>query len=260
MSAVASVARREILDGAGVVLELGPAPANILDRAAMTALGEELKTVAGQAGVKFVVLTGSGEHFSYGASVPEHLPGEVDAMLPEFHALIGQMNELPLPPLVAAVRGRCLGGGFELALACDVIIAAPDAQMGCPEVRLGVFPPAGAALLPLRVPAGRAAVMLQTGSLISGAEAATMGLVDLAVPEGDLLEGVGEWAKATLEPLSGAAVRYARRATRWPWRDACSRVLPELEQVYLKELMATEDAVEGLQAFLGKRNPEWKHR
>ena len=260
MSAVAPVARRELLDGAGAVLELGPAPGNILDRAAIAALGEELAAVAAEPGLKLVVITGAGEHFSYGASVPEHLPGEVETMLPEFHDLLGAMNELALPPVVPAVRGRCLGGGFELALACDVIIAAPDAQMGCPEVRLGVFPPAGAALLPLRVPAGRAAVLLQTGSLIRGAEAATMGLVDLAVPEGDLLDGVEEWARATLAPLSGAAVRFARRATRWPWRDACQRVLPELERLYLEELMSTEDAVEGLQAFLAKRDPVWSDR
>lgn len=260
MSAVAAVARRPLLDGAGVLLELGPAPANILDRAAMRCLAEELRAAAADADLKLVVLCGAGEHFSYGASVPEHLPGEVETMLPEFHALLRSFNELALPPVVAAVRGRCLGGGFELALACDLLIAAPSAQLGCPEVRLGVFPPAGAALLPLRVPAGRAAVMLQTGSLIRGAEAAALGLVDLEVPEGDLLEGVEAWARATVLPLSASSLRHARRATRWPWRDACERILPELERAYLQDLMATEDAVEGLQAFLAKRPPQWRNR
>ncbi len=260
MNAVASVARREILDGAGVVLELGPAPANILDRAAMEALGHELEVVAADRSVKVAVIAGAGDHFSFGASVPEHLPGQVESMLPEFHHLLRTMNELRLPPLVAAVRGMCLGGGLELALACDRIVAAADAKLGCPEVKLAVFPPAGSALLPLRVQAGHASSLLCSGELVSGARAAEIGLVEQGLEAGaDPVAAAEAWAAKELVPLSGTALRFARHAARWPWRDACEGILPDLERTYLQALMKTEDAVEGLQAFLDKRKPVWKN-
>ena len=246
--------------GAAAVLELGPAPANILDRALMHKLGANLRALSQDARLKAVVLRGSGAHFSYGASVAEHMPSEVDRMLPEFHALLRLLDELPLPPVIAAVRGRCLGGGFELALACDRIVVEEDAQLGCPEVRLGVFPPAAAALLPLRVGAGRSAELLTGGRSIDGREAAALGIAEALAASGALDARVEELVHDTVLPLSAAALRQTRRACRHPWRDALHRVLPELERQYLQDLMATADAVEGLEAFLAKRKPAWSDR
>jgi cyclohexa-1,5-dienecarbonyl-CoA hydratase len=261
VSQVAGLERREILDGAGVVLELGPPPANVIDRAAMGALSHELEIAAADRAVKVVVITGAGKHFSFGASVPEHLPGAVDDMLPAFHRLLRQMNELRLPPVVAAVRGLCLGGGLELALACDRIVATEDAGLGCPEIRLAVFPPAGSALLPLRVGAGRASSLLCSGARIDGRSAADIGLVEELIPAGaDPVAAAEAWAAEQLVPLSGSSLRFARHAARWPWIDACEGILPELERSYLRALMQTDDAVEGLQAFLDKRSPEWSNR
>lgn len=246
--------------GAAVVLEIGPAPGNIVDRALMRSLGANLRALARDTHLKAVVLRGSGAHFSYGASVQEHLPEEVAPMLAEFHALLRLFDEVSLPPVIAAVRGRCLGGGFELALACDRIVVEEGAQLGCPEVRLGVFPPAGAALLPLRVHAGRAAELLVSGRLLDGREALEWGVADLLAPAGGLDAAVEELVERTLQPLSAAALRQARRACRHPWREALGERLAALEKQYLEEVMATHDALEGLGAFLDKRQPAWSDR
>ncbi len=251
MSATSPLKPQTFFDGSAMLLELGPEPANILDREMIAALRVALEDAAVRPGLKAVVLRGAGQHFSYGASVAEHLPGEVESMLPEFHTLFEVMNQPGLPPLIAEVRGRCLGGGFELALACDVIAAAPEAQLGCPEIKLAVFPPAASAFLPLHMPASRAATMLLSGASISGQQALDCGLAVMPA------DAVQDWIKNQLLPLSAAALRQGRQATRWPWRDASERVLPVLEHQYLGELMRTADAREGLEAFLAKRKPQW---
>jgi cyclohexa-1,5-dienecarbonyl-CoA hydratase len=260
MSAAVIASSARICGGIAAVIEIGPPPGNVLTRAAVAALRSELAGLATDPGLKAVVLRGAGAHFSYGASVPEHLPGEVEAMLPEFHALLRSLDELPLPPLVAQARGLCLGGGFELALACDFIAAASDAEFGCPEIRLGVFPPAAAVLLPLRLPASRAAELVLTGRRIRGDEAHATGLAELVAPSAELDAALESWINLRLGTLSATALRQARRAARWPWRRVWAEELPRVERQYLDELMATQDAREGLNAFLGKRSPQWSNR
>jgi len=226
----------------------------------MNQLRELLVSAAADGNLKLVVLKGAGDHFSYGASVPEHTPDQVGAMLPQFHALLRDMNHLNLPPLMAAVQGRCLGGGFEVALGCDLIAATSSAQLGCPEINLGVFPPAGSALLPLRVNASRSAAMLFAGSIVKYEEAVQLGIVDVELGEQALGQGIQAWAEKNILRHSAAALRQGRKASRWPWTRALTEVLPQLEKQYLEELMHTEDAVEGIQAFMDKRKPTWKNR
>lgn len=252
-----TIAASRLCDGAVAVLELGPPPANVLDRARIAALRGHLRALADERGLKAILLRGAGAHFSYGASVPEHLPGEVETMLPEFHALLRELGAPSLPPVIAVVRGRCLGGGLELALACDLIAVAEDAQLACPEIKLGVFPPAGAALLGARAGAGRALDLVCSGRAIRGAEAAAWGLAALCAPADGLDAAVEAWVRAHLLPLSGAALRHARRAARAPLQNALEQTLPALERQYLDELMETRDAREGLDAFLAKRAPQW---
>ncbi len=257
MTTTTKIERKDLCDGMIAVFELGPAPANIVDRNLVAELGDALTEVASEKDLKLVVIKGAGDHFSYGAIVEEHTPGQVGEMLSEFHAFLKKVNDLNLPPVVAAIDGRCFGGGFEVALACDVIAVGANAQLGCPEIKLGVFPPAGAALLPLRISAGRASTMLTTGAIVAGVEAAGLGIADLDIPDGDLMEGIQKWAEANIIPASASSLRYARRASRWPWTDAFNRVLPDLEARYLGALQDTKDAHEGIQAFLEKRAPEW---
>ncbi len=260
MTTTTSVTASRLYDGSALLIELGPPPANILDRAMIRDLSAELTVAAMNLDLKAIVIRGAGEHFSYGASVVEHLPDQVGEMLPEFHALLNLMNSLELPPIIAAVRGRCLGGGFELALACDHILIEEAAEIGCPEIRLGVFPPAAAALLPLRASAAKSSLILSTAQLLSGEEAVRLGVAEVQVEKGTLDDAVEIWFADRFSELSAAALRQTRKACRHPWRQACEQLLPELERQYLEETMSTADAMEGLQAFLDKRHPKWSNR
>ncbi len=251
-------ARLELDPGGRVArLVLASPPANVLDRAMVTALDEAATGLTKRGDLAAVVVIGEGPNFSFGASVEEHLPGEIEAALGRLHALLRRLLDLPAPT-VAAVRGHCLGGGLELALACDLIVAEDSAWLGLPEIKLAVFPPAASALLPARIGAGPAAELILTGESWSAAEAARRGLVSRTVAAGELAERVDDWIARRLVPLSPAALAHATRAVRRASRRALDHDLPELERAYLSELMSEPDAVEGLQAFLAKRKPRWQ--
>jgi cyclohexa-1,5-dienecarbonyl-CoA hydratase len=233
--------------------------ANIVDQAMTRALSEALDNLRDQPQLKVMILTAEGPHFSFGASVQEHLPEHVRTMLARFSALLGQLLELPAVTL-AAVRGQCLGGGLELALACDFIVAEEGAQFACPEIKLAVFPPAAVALLPLRIGVSRASELVLTGAAWSAAQAAVAGLIAQTAPQGQLDAIVETWIREHFLSRSPAALRYGVRATRLPLRRALQQDLPQLERIYLDELMAESDALEGLRAFIEKREPRWERR
>jgi cyclohexa-1,5-dienecarbonyl-CoA hydratase len=237
-------------------ITLNAPKANILDKAMMLGLGAVLEKLAAQENLKAIVLSGEGPHFSFGASIEEHLPDQISNTLADLRQLLLKMMRAAAP-LIAAVRGQCLGGGFELALACDLIIAEESAQFGLPEIKLGVFPPAGAALLPVRVGSGRAAEMVLTGVSWTAAKAAAAGLVHKVCSNGELELNLGVWLESDLLPRSAPALRFAAQAARWPLARALEMDLPALEHVYLDELMQQPDAVEGVLAFLEKRQPRW---
>lgn len=238
-------------------LRLAAPRANILDRAMIADLDRACDALEGRRDLVAIVLGAEGPNFSYGASVAEHLPGEIEAVLAELHALLGRFLELPAPT-IASLRGACLGGGLELALACDLLLAEAGAQLGQPEIKLAVFPPAAAALLPVRLGSARAAELVLTGVSWSGVEAAAAGLVARTTPDGTLDEAVGRWLAEAFLDRSPAALRQAARASRRPLRRVVAEELPELERQYVEELMAEPDAVEGIRAFLEKRPPRWR--
>jgi cyclohexa-1,5-dienecarbonyl-CoA hydratase len=209
--------------------------------------------------LKLVTIAGEGADFSYGASIPEHAPGEIDRVLPAMHELIGMLLEFPAVT-AAVVRGRCLGGGFELALACDFIFASEDATFGLPEVALGVFPPAASALLPARVGTARATRAIVGGAARSADEWRDAGLVEFVAPAASLDAEVDRWFDLHLSARSATALRYAAAASRLALRRQVEDLLPRLERLYLKDLMQTQDAVEGIRAFLEKRAPRWTDR
>jgi cyclohexa-1,5-dienecarbonyl-CoA hydratase len=240
-------------------LELSHPKGNLITAAVIASLREALAAAGSRADVKLIVLEGKGPDFSYGASIPEHAPGEIDRLLPLMHRLIVELLDAPAPT-AAIVRGRCLGGGFELALACDFIFAAEDAVLGLPEIRLGVFPPAGAALLPPRLGAARAARAVITGETRPAREWHAAGLVTLVAPAARLAGEVERWVETHLRPRSAAALRHAALAARLALRDEVARTLPALERLYLERLMKTADAAEGLAAFIEKRAPRWENK
>lgn len=242
--------------GGAIVRWVLDAPrANLLDNEMVDALRSAIRDIGTD--VKAVVVEGSGEHFSFGASVREHRPGEIDTALPKFHALFRDLLDVARP-LVAVVRGNCLGGGLELAAFCNWIFSSPEARFGLPEIRLGVFAPLGSLILRERVGRPVAEMLCVTGRVFSADEALEAGLID-GVAE-DPAEAAAAWIDAQLLPHSAVAVHLAMRAVRLPMREALERDLAAVEKLYLQDLMRTEDAHEGLAAFLEKRQPRWKNR
>jgi cyclohexa-1,5-dienecarbonyl-CoA hydratase len=230
---------------------------NILTIELLEALVAALERLRGERRLKLLTIEGQGADFSFGAAVEEHLPGEIERALPVMHRTVLDLLAFP-PPTAAVVRGRCLGGGFEIALACDFLFASETAVLGLPEIGLGVFPPAASALLPARIGQARATHAVLTGQARPVAEWVESGLVELIAPLTALPAKVERWFEAHLKPRSAAALRHATRAVRHGLSQHTARVLPDLERQYLLELMRTRDAVEGVRAFVDRRVPEWQ--
>ncbi|UCF18189.1 MAG: enoyl-CoA hydratase/isomerase family protein [Gemmatimonadota bacterium] len=244
-------------DGIGR-LALSNPPLNILTRQVMADLRAKLAEFERDESLRVVVLGAEGKHFSAGADVGEHLPPDFEEMIPEFIDTIKALHRFPLP-MIAAVRGRCLGGGFELIQAVDVVVAGEGALFGQPEIMLAVFPPVACALLPELCGPARAAELVLTGDTMGAKDAAAVGLVARVVSdervEQEALEIAGRMAKH-----SAAALRVTKRALRAGSADRLREALDRAGRLYVEDLMATEDATEGLRAFLEKRRPVWKHR
>lgn len=239
-------------------LVLDRPPLNVLDIASCRALTETVHGLAGLDSVGVLVIAGDGKAFCAGVDVGEHRPETVADMIRVFHALCRALREFPRPT-IARIHGPALGGGCEVALCCDLTIAAESARLGLPEIQLGVFPPMAAVLLPRLAGRRAAAQAILWGEAMPAAEALRLGLVNEAVPDDRLDARVGERARRAAS-LSGAALRMARKALRRGAYGTVDEALRAVEEIYLKELMTTEDAQEGLQAFLEKRSPVWRHR
>lgn len=251
----------ESLHGGQVVrITLHAPKGNVLDAAMMAELQTGLAALQHRAEVKLVQLAGAGDHFSFGASVAEHTRERAPLMLEQFHRLLRTLTGLAVPT-AALVSGQCLGGGFELALACHFLFADETARLGQPEIALGVFPPPASLLLPLKLGQARADDLLLTGRSITGAEAAAMGLACACfVSREAMLAGVERWTEQHLLPKSASSLQFAARAARQGLHDALDAGLPRLEAMYLTELMATHDANEGIAAFLERRQAVWENR
>ncbi|MEW6321870.1 MAG: enoyl-CoA hydratase-related protein [Acidobacteriota bacterium] len=237
---------------------MGGSKGNVLDARLMEALAAVVRDATDTAALKAIVLEGQGAHFSFGASVSEHLPGSAAAMLGRFHALLRALLDMAVPTL-AAVRGQCLGGGLEVMSLCHRVFAARDARLGQPEIALGVFAPVGSLVLADRVGRGHADDLCLSGRSVTAEEALAMGLVD-EVTDGDPADAALAWARKHLAPKSASSLRWAVRAARAGLRARLEAELPALERLYLDGLMSTRDAVEGLQAFLDRRPPAWSNR
>ncbi len=239
-----------------VSLWLASPKANVLDQTMAEELTGALNSLREHRSLRAIVIRPEGPHFSFGASVEEHLPAQIGAALTRLRTLLSALLTSSAPT-IAAVRGQCLGGGLELALGCDLVMAEENAKLGLPEIKLGVFPPAGAALLPVRIGASRASELVLTGRSLTGSEAQQAGLVARLVPEGTLDAELASLLENEFLPRSAPALRYASKASRRALLAAVHEDLPELEHLYLEELMDQPDAEEGIRAFLEKRSPRW---
>ncbi len=239
-------------------LTLDRPPVNVLTIAMMRQLIDALDQVSERPRLRAVVLRGRGKAFSAGVDIGEHQGETLRPLLETFDALILRLLHSPVP-LVSVVHGVALGGGCELAAASDLVLIADDARIGVPEIKLGVFPPAAAVLLPRLIGAHRAFELILTGEPLSGAEAARIGLANRAVPAADLDQAL-EGLLATLRAHSAAALRLARRAVVESQSQRAREALEALQRIQLNELIPSHDAQEGLRAYLEKRAPVWQHR
>jgi cyclohexa-1,5-dienecarbonyl-CoA hydratase len=230
-------------------------PLNVIDVSMMEELSAALAEVDSRSDVSVLVIEGAGRAFSAGVDVGAHTPDKVAAMLEKFHAVIRALVATK-KVTIAVVHGACLGGGAELAVVCDMVFTARDATWGFPEIKLGCYPPVACTALAALVGQKRASELILTGRTISGDEAVAIGLANKSA----LAEEMPSLVHDTLEHLrySSAALALTKKAI-YAWDSMhFDKGLARAEKVYLEELMNTEDAREGIQAFLEKREPQWK--
>ncbi len=246
-------------DGTLLRLVLNRPKGNVLTLEMMKALSEALAANSVNSHMRLVFIRGAGNHFSFGASVEEHRKEQAPSMLAGFHAMIRQIAAYPVP-IAALVEGSCLGGAFELILACHFVFAAPNAVMGCPEIKLGVFPPVLAAIGAHRLGGPLAERLIMTGATIDAAAAERAGLVSEifsgVTPEEELIA----WYRKNLGPLSAFAIRQNNRVARLGSGliAALQEPLAKIEKQYVDEVLASNDGNEGITAFIERRKPAWK--
>ena len=233
-------------------------PLNVIDIPMMDELASGISEIDALSGISVLVLSGAARSFSAGVDVGAHTPDRVARMLGKFHAVIRTLITTR-KVTVALVEGHSLGGGAELAMACDLVYTTEDAQWGFPEIQLGCFPPVAVSALSALIGQKRAAQLILTGSPISGKEAAQTGLATEAFDQSQWREAVDQKLER-LRALSASTLALTKKAM-YAWEAIhFDKGLARAEKIYLEELMRTEDAGEGIQAFLEKRKPEWKGR
>lgn len=244
----------EALDGGIALVTLrNPARRNALDENMFRDLAAIWPRLEHCANTRCVVVTGEGEAFCSGADLSADLTS-----LPEIDALIDQAllkTHNFTKPVVAAIRGACVAGGFELALSCDIRLCSDDARLGLPEARWGIFPAGGGVLkLAAQIGQARASELLLTGRLFDAQEARAIGLVTTVVPAAMLLDRAVETAR-TIAANSPSAVNAIKR-----YLNAASTIAPDLralEQALTDQVRQSADAREGSAAFLQKRAPDY---
>ncbi len=254
---MSKIIREEHFDGQVIRLVLNAPKANVLDAEMMGEIQSELENI--NRDIKCIQFIGSGDHFSFGASVPEHTKENAPEMLQQFHGLFKFMIELSIPTM-ALVSGQCLGGGMELAIFCNFLFLDETTRMGQPEINLGVFAPPASLILPIKIGQSKADNLLLTGRSMKPKEIIASGLGTNKFANYDsMLAGGDEWIEKYILPKSASSLRIANRVARSKFNKTLSENLDKLAEKYTNELMETHDANEGITSFLEKRNPQWKN-
>ena len=245
-----SVARIILDDGKG----------NVLDSVMMDELIEVLSSFKNNNDIKLITFEGAGKHFSFGASVEEHKKENAASILKTFHKIFYTIIDLSIPTL-AIIRGQCLGGGLELALICNFLFADKTAMLGQPEIKLGVFAPPASVLLPLKIGNAQAENLLITGNSISAEMGTQIGLINKVFENKETMEEeIDKWIKENIVHKSASSLKYSVKASRMVFNHLVRKMLPEIEEMYVIQLMETDDANEGINSFLEKRKPIWVNK
>ena len=245
----------EEADGIGSIT-LNKEPYNVLDIAMMKEINTALTDFRGK-NLKAVVIKAEGKAFSAGVDVSEHTEDKVKEMIDVFHEIFANLQMME-SPTVALVKGAALGGGCEVAIFCDIVIASEKAKFGQPEIKVGVFPPVAAALIPTLIPGRKALELLLTGENVLAPEALSLGLVNHVLPVENFESEAEKWITENLASKSAIVLRLTKKAFVAGFRNNYEDAIHTIEDIYLNELMKTRDAKEGLAAFLEKRQPVWK--
>ncbi len=239
-------------------ITLAHPPVNVIDIPMMEQLSLAIAEANARPEIAAIVFRGDGKGFSGGVDIAAHTPERIQEMLSKFHAAILAVVNSP-KVTIAAVHGNCLGGGAELAMVCDMVYTARDAVWGFPEIRLGCYPPVACTALAILIGQKRAAELILTGRTISGEQAMAIGLATASAHHEELSGLVNE-SLNQLATLSPAALAMTKKAS-YAWNAAhFDKGLARAERIYLEELMQTEDAQEGIRAWMEKRKAEWRGR
>jgi cyclohexa-1,5-dienecarbonyl-CoA hydratase len=241
------------------ILTINRPPMNILNIATMEEMNDALNTVADNKDVKVLTITSSGEKaFSAGVDVSEHTEDKVERMLQVFHDIFRNLGKLD-QVTVAATKGFTLGGGCEVAIFCDLIFTADNLKIGQPEIQLSAIPPIALLIMPRLLGLKKASELLLSGKIIDASKAEQIGLVNRVVP----LDSFDSEMEAFIQPfteLSLIGLKYSKKGIQMGLEENFLVGLEKIEKMYLEELMASEDAHEGLKAFMEKRKPVWKNK
>ena len=234
-------------------------PNNVLDIATMEEINLAFDTAMDDATAKVLVISGNGDKaFSTGVDVVDHTPDKMVKMIDVFHGILKRLMMVPIPT-VAEINGSALGGGCELAIACDMVLASENAKLGQPEIKLGVFPPIAAILLPRQIPMTKVMELLLGGGIVDAREAHRIGLVNAVFPKESFAADAAKFLEQ-FTSLSRVALLHTKKAVKEAATRPFYEALFHIEQHYLRDLMATEDAKEGLNSFIEKRKPVWKNK
>jgi len=231
---------------------------NVLNIEMMNELNAELELLIADNDLKCVVIGGEGPSWCAGVEVADHKPEMVDDMITTFNGIFERTEKLEVP-IIAAVHGACLGGGMELAIACDIIVASKKAVFGQPEIKLGFFPPYAAMRLPQLVGPARAIEICTTGKRYSAKQVKKMGMIGYRVDEDELAETVDKLV-AEIQYSSPLIIRLNKRAVKAHVAMEFSKAIDGVSDLFLNTLMKTEDTLEGIKSFEEKRKPEWKNK
>jgi cyclohexa-1,5-dienecarbonyl-CoA hydratase len=237
-------------------LTLNRPPVNVLNIEMMEEINTYFESLLKEKALKLLVIQAAGKAFSAGVDVGEHLGDLVYKMIEVFHRMFRLMDALKVPS-IAVVNGLALGGGCELAVYCDMVMATEKAKFGQPEIQVGVFPPIAALVFPRMMGRKKALELILSGDVISAQEALALGMINKIVPEASLAEEVSRFVEK-FKKLSGTVLKLTKEATLAGLNDDAEKGLKVIEKIYLDRLMKTHDAIEGLKAFIDKRKPTWK--
>ena len=238
-------------------LTLDRAPDNVLNIAMMEQVNAALLDLRNRHELKVLVVRGRGGAFCGGVEPGEHSKDRVTRMIQVFHRIFESIRLLDVIA-VAAVDGPALGGGFELALGCNLVVASESARFGLPELNMGTFPALACVVLPRAAPRRKAMEWILTGEEISVRELQEFGLVNRVFPDGTFEEGLNRLVDS-LRSKSAPVLKLAKRAQTESYYAVYEEALYKAENLYLRDLMALDDTHEGIQAVLEKREPRWRN-